>query len=347
MFFSVSFSEFLLISLVDLLILSFMVVLMHFPLIEYYKALDNENYKADPRKEFAQFITKVTYFSISLRKKVYATIIVATLFLCLAMVPLDTKLNLFTPSYIVNGETFSEAYPHSASDEICLFIYSNWTWNGQPNFTSEYRFYRLAQTQYTLFPAKLPTSCNLSISNPTRITAGAVGKPNSFSLWSDRLNDNVGSLYVNVSEKTEYHFFPNMYNISAVNFYLSPENKEPVSANMTYWKKIDANVSITQTLTYNDLGNGSYLESYTYTITNNEQVPLSIKSLDFDRLNWESSSVNANSTRIFFNGTDLYESYSFTEPRFLEYYRTLDLMNRYLGNGSTIILTLTFQSKGF
>ena len=152
---------------------------------------------------------------------------------------------------------------------------------------------RLAQTQYVLRPAILPFSSNLSIQNPTKIVYGKVGEP-SYTLYSDRSKTNIGSVYINASESIDYSF--NSNNLTTVNCHLSTKDKIPASMNMTYWRKFEANISITTSTAYYILENGTYVENYTYVITNNENTHLTIGSLDFDRLGWENK-VNFNRTQ--------------------------------------------------
>ena len=320
-------------------------LLFNIPISRYSLTLQEIDYEPNPKKEFTNF-RKSFYLYIKIAsKKLPLLIILTTLVLTAVIVPLDVNLNLFTPSYIKNGETISLAYPFSASDEICLFIYSNWT--GPSNITSDYRFYRLAQTQYTLFPAKLPLSSNISISNPTNITAGVIeqpnNQPNSYELEPSLLNENLGSVYVNISQNIEFDFIPNINNFTAINCYIPPKNSGFLTVNMTYWKKVDPNIWIITLPSYSNLGNGTVLEKYTYLIDNAESLPLSLQSLYLDRLNWSGQGVNANTTTVFFNGTNWFPS---SQPFFSDYDKTINLKNTpYIEPGSTLNLTLTFESS--
>lgn len=239
-----------------------MVVLLHFSTTEYYASLKNEEYATRLKNEFRVLLKIFKRNAKLLRKKCPATAILVTLILTTAIVPIDIFISLFTPSYHNDGETFSHAYPYIASDTLCLFMYSNWI--SPTNVSTEYQFYRLSQNQYTIYPARLPLSTNVSIQNPTTITSGATGEPSSYSLWQqERSNTNLGSLFVNVSKEIKYSFVPQINNFTRINLHI-PKASEPLTVNMTYWKLADANVSVTNNKPiYTDLGNGTYLERHT------------------------------------------------------------------------------------
>ena len=79
--------------------------------------------------------------------------------------------------------------------------------------------------------------------------------------------------------------------------------------NMTYWKKFEANISITTSTAYYILENGTYVENYTYVITNNENTHLTIGSLDL-RPTWVGEQrLITIAIRVCYNGTDLYAEY--------------------------------------
>jgi hypothetical protein len=305
-------------------------ILLHFPLTEYYSALDNEEYKPNIKAEFRDLLKNIGHCAKMTRKRVPAIIIIATFVFAAIIVPLDLHYNLFTPSYQNNGETFSHAYPYT-SDVIYLLMYS--TRNSPENVTTESMFYRLAQTQYTIYPAKLPLSNLLSIPNPTNTTTLGTGQP-SLPL-SDIPNFNLGSVYLSVSKNMSCRFIPENYSFTDIWSNTAGIN-EPVIANLTYWKVVNPNVTVT-TLEprYSDLGNGTWLESYTYLISNNEKLPMFIDGLEFDRFGYQV--VNSTTTKIYVNGNENPAYFVFTNSMLgyiLPYY-TLNKLN----------LTVTFQSS--
>lgn len=344
-FFEVAFPNFLLICLVDLLIMSITVTLLNFPMKEYYASLENEKYEPNPKIEFGELLKSFGHYIKLSRKKLPVMIILFTFVLAGAIVPLDRSYSLFTPSYQYNSETFShEYYP---SDTLYLFIISNST---IPTVTSEYRFYRLAQTQYTIRPAKLPLSSSVFIPNPTNITSGSINlsylysEPSDYVNWWSRYNyTNIGNVFVNVSKSVTYDFLPQINNFNRIDFNVSGVS-EPLAANLIYWKQMVANVSILgPTPIYTDLGNQTTLEKYTYVISNNEKIPLIIRSLDFDSLNWDN--VNVNTTKIYVNGDDWYGRFPPGNPIYVEQYAILNLEDVRVEAGQSLNLTLTFQSS--
>jgi hypothetical protein len=302
-FFEVYWLNFLQVSIV-LLILTFIAVfVLHFPLTEYCSALEDEKYLPNPKGEIKALIQNFSSCVRKLRKRLPAFMILLMLAFPAVVVPMDLHFGLFTPSYQSNGETFSHAYPFTSSDILYLFIYS--TRMSPQNVTSEYMFYRLAQTQYTIYPAKLPLSNLISIPNPTNITSASTGQP--FLPSSDVPNANLGSCYLNVSKNIGYTFVPKSYNFTIIDFNVTGMG-EQVTANLTYWKLVNPNVVITTLKPeYTDLGNGTWLESYTYLISNNEKLPLDISGLEFDRFNYQI--VNATSTKVYLNGNEVPYAY--------------------------------------
>ena len=324
--------NFLQLSIVLLVFTFTAVFLLHFPLTQYYSALEDEKYLPNAKGEVKDFIQNFNRSVRKLRKKLPAVMILLILAFPAVIVPMDLHFGLFTPSYQDNGETFSHAYPFTASDILYLFIYS--TRVSPQNVTSEYMFYQLAQTQYTIYPAKLlPLSNLISIPNPTNITSTGTGQallPSSIVP-----NANLGSSYLNVSQNINDTFVPDSNNFTSINFNLTGI-KEPVTANLTYWKLVNPNVVITTLKPeYTNLGNGTWLESYTYMISNNEKLPLTISGLEFDRFDYQV--VNATSTQVYLDGNEIYETYFV--------YHNL-MLGTILPNftGNQVNVTVTFQS---
>lgn len=329
-FFQTYWLDFLWVCVILIIPLLSTAILLHFPLTEYYSALSNEEYEPNIKQETKDLLKNMGHYAKMIRKRVPAVIIIATFVFAAVIVPLDIRYNLFTPSYQNDGETFSHSYP-STSDVIYLFMYS--TRNTPENVTTESVFYQLAQTRYTIYPAKLPLSELLSIPNPTNITSVGTGQP-SLPL-SDIPNFNLGSVYLNISKNIGYRFVPENNNFTDIWFNVAGIN-EPVTANLTYWKVVNPNVTVT-TLEprYTDLGNGTWLESYTYLISNNEKLPMVISSLEFDRFDYQV--VNSTTTKIYVNGNELPVYFVYTKRMLgdiLPYY-TLNKLN----------LTVTLQSS--
>ena len=336
MFFATSFVNFLIICIVDFLVLSLMVALLHFPMTRYYESLKDEEYKPNSKNEFGELIKSIRRYDKFVRKKLFATTVLVLILLTVGIVPLDLHFNLFTPSYQNKGGTFSHLYPFfsPSSDELYVFIFS--FRNGPNLIQSEYKFYRLAQTEYVIYPAKLPLSNLICIPNPTNITSGSTQYPSIDPTYSTYPNTNIGSVYANVSKGLSYVFVPNDYNFTAIDFDVTGI-KEPGSVDLTYWKLVNPDVSITTANpVYTNFGNGTWLENYTYTISNTEKIPLTIMDLDFDRFSYQV--VNDSTTQVYVNGQ--------ISPfaHFVIDHERLGLWI-YLGANNSLSLSVTHQSS--
>jgi hypothetical protein len=332
-FFDTSWQDFRLVCFVDLLVISTIVILSHFPIAEYHFMLENEEYKPNPKIEIEDLFKNFEHHAKLLQRKLPVGIVLATLILTVAIVPMDIRFGLFTPSYHNEGETFSHSYPF-LSDELYLFIYS---FRNTPELVqSEYKFYRLAQTEYTIYPAKLPQSNLIRIPNPTNITSGSTQNPSIDPTYSTYYDTNIGSVYTNVSKSINYFFVPNNNNFTGIDFNVTGI-KEPVIANLTYWKLVNPNVSITTANpVYTNLGNGTWLEKYTFLISNNEKIPLTVMALDFDRFMFQV--VNTTTTKVYSQGQEWpYVDFVFENRR-------LGLWDS-IGSGYALNLTVTFQSS--
>lgn len=330
-FFQSSWLYFLWLSIIQLIITVITVFLLHFPLAQYNFVLKDQNYLPNPKRELEIFVHKCNNRIHTLRKRPMVLVGLLMLVLPALIVPSDLSFGLFTPSYQNNGETFSHAYPFDSSDILHLFIYS--ARMGPTELRSEYMLYRLAQTQYTIYPAKLPMSGLISIPNPTNITSISTGQP-SIS-FSNIPNSNLGSAYLNVSKNIPYQFVPEKYNFTDIWFNVTGTN-EPITANFTYWKLVSPSVVVTTLKPeYTVIGNGTWLESYTYLISNNEKLPLSISGLAFDRFNYQV--VNASSTKVYLNGNEIYYAYFVYNNLMLG-----TIVSHFTGVQANI--TITFQS---
>lgn len=113
--------------------------------------------------------------------------------------------------------------------------------------------------------------------------------------------------------------------------------RTPLIANFSYWKLMDANVSVTNSeTTYVNLGNGTWLEKYTFLISNNEKIPLTVMALDFDGFMFQV--VNTTTTKVYSQGQE------WPLAEFVFANRRLGLRDS-IGAGYALNLTVTFQSS--
>jgi len=334
-FFHNTWLDFLVICAWSLAIASIAIVLSYFPIAQYLAKSEDTEYTINAAREIKQLIKEWKQKTKLVRNKFPASLILGLLLITIAIVPVDIATGLFIPTYHEGGESFSHSY-YDVSDEIYLFIYSE---RIDPNtIRSECRFYRLAQSQYTIYPAKLPLLSTIRIPNPTNITTGSTKRPSITAISSDSSTNSLGNVHVsiNTSKNIEYEFFPLTYNFTDIEFGFA-EVSEPFVANITYWKFLEnVNISVT-TLEpqYTDLGNGTWLETYTHLITNNEEGSLTTLALDFMRFNY--AVVNATTTKVYSQGQEWYTSFVYENWR-LGIWSTI-------GSGFTLNLTITCQSS--
>lgn len=334
-FFHTTWLDFLVICALSVAIASITIILSYFPIAQYFAKLEDQEYTISPAIEIKQLINEWTQKIKILQNKLPTGIMIGLLFVTTAIIPIDIATGLFIPSYHEEGESFSHSY-YGVSDEIYLFIYSE---RINPNtIGSECRFYRLAQSQYTIYPAKLPLLSTIHIPSPTNITIGSTKSPAISAISSDSSTNNVGDIYVsiNTSKSIDINFVPLTHNFTHIEFEFAKVSERFV-ANISYWKFLEnVNISVT-TLEpqYTDLGNGTWLETYIYLITNNEEVPLTTLALDFARFMY--SVVNATTTKVYSQGQELITSFVY-ENRRLGIWSTID-------SGLTLNLTITFQSN--
>jgi hypothetical protein len=332
-FFQRYWQDFLFVCGLLLLTTSAVVILTHFPITEYFSMLSDQKYAPDPRNEIRQLIQNCRHNIKLLRNRLPAAGIFTLLVSAAVIVPIDVSFGLFTPSYHNDGESFSHYY-FPVSDYVYLFIYSN---RVSPNdIHSQCRFYRFAQIQYTIRPAKLPLSSFIRIPNPTDISSGSTGNPSIDATSSEISRTSLGSVYINVPRNINDSFIPEISNFTDIEFNLYGAS-EPFTANVSYFRSLNANVTvISSTPEYSDLGNGTWLEKYTFIITNNEQISLQVMAWDFDRFNFQV--VNATTTRAYSQGQEL------TFAHFVYLYSRLGIWAS-IGSGYTLNLTVTFQSS--
>ena len=334
-FFHSTWLDFLVICALSLAIALTTIVLSHFPTTQYFAKLEDPEYMPTPSREIKQLIHEWKQKIRLLRRKFPASLLLGLLLVAIAIVPIDISTGLFIPSYHEEGESFSHCY-HYVSDVIHLFIYSE---RIDPSIIgSECRFYRLVQSQYTIYPAKLRLLSNIRIPNPTNITMGSTEYPDIGATSSHISTRNLGSVYVsiNTSKSIEYDFIPLTHNFTHIEFEFAKVS-EPFVANVSYWELLEnVNVSVTTIKPqYIDLGNSTWLETYTYIIVNNEEVPLKILALDFVRFMYDV--VNATTTKVYSQGQEYITNFVI-EKRRLGIWLTI-------GPSYTLNLTMTVQSS--
>jgi hypothetical protein len=332
-FFQRYWQDFLFVCGLLLLISSAVVILTHFSITQHLSMLSDPKYIPNPRKEIRQLAQTCKHILKALRNRVPAAGMFTLLVLATFIVPIDVSFGLFTPSYHSDGESFSHYY-FPVSDFIYLYIYSNR--DAPNNIHSQYLFYRFSQTQYTINPARFPLSSVIRIPNPTNIASGSTGNPSIDATSSEISTTSLGSVYVNVPGNIIYSFIPENSNFTNVEFNLTGAS-EPFLANLSYFRSVNANVSVTSfTPEYLDLGNGTWLEKYTFIITNNEQISLQVMAWDFDRFRFEW--VNTTTVKVYSQGEELpWASFVFQRER-LGVWASI-------GSGYSLNLTVTFQSS--
>ena len=333
-FFYKTWIDFLVICTWSLAIALMVIVLSHFPIAQYFAKSEDPDYMLNPAKETKQLIHEWKQEMKLLRNKFPASIMLALLFVTIAIVPVDIATGLFIPSYREDGESFSHTY--TVSDKIYLFIFSE---RINPNeIRSECKFYRMAQSQFAIFPAKFPLLSTIRIPNPTNITIGSTKQPTITATSSDRSSESIGDVYVaiNTSKPINYDFVPQTYNFTDIEFEFSRVS-EPFAANISYWKSIrNANISVsTNEPQYVDLGNDTWIEKYTFLVTNNEEIPLTTMALEFYRFMY--SVVNRTTTKVYSQRQEL-EYADFVYSNRLGVWKTI-------GPGFTLNLTITFHSS--
>lgn len=334
-FFHTAWFDFLVLCALSVAIASIAIVLSYFPITQYFTKLEDQEYTRSPAIEIKQLANEWTQKTRILRNKRSAGLIIGLLLITTAIVPLDIATGLFIPSCHEEGESFSHSY-YGVSDYTYLFIYSE---RITPNTVrSDCRFYRLAQSQHVIYPARLPLLNTIRIPNPTNISVGSLENPAISAISSDISTNNLGAIYVsiNTSLGISYSFVPLTYNVTHIEFGFAKAS-EPFIANISYWKFLEnVNISVmTLEPQYTDLGNGTWVEMYTYFITNNEEAPLRILALDFARLMY--AVVNATTTKVYSQGQEWFTDFVY-ENRRLGIWSTI-------GSGYTLNLTITFHSS--
>lgn len=309
-YFHGTWQDFLLACCLSLVVAFVLSVFSYFPTTQYFRKLKDFEYKPNPKREVKQLISDLKQNSKFLQKKPVVLVLICLLATTVVVVPLDLVAGIFTPSFHEEGEFFSHSYP--VSDRIYLFIYAE---RESPDSISlDCRFYRLAQRMYRIYPGKLPILNLVRIPNRTNVTAGSTEDPEIGPLSSDTSEKIVGHVSLNTSGSVNYTFIPESYNFTHIELGFSGIS-EPFVLNITYWKFLE-NPNITVTATdprYDDLGNGTWLETYTLMITNKEEVRLTIMAFQFDRFLW--SAVNATTTKVYTQGQEWFTDFVYANRR--------------------------------
>jgi hypothetical protein len=333
-FFLNAWRDFLVICVLSLAIASITIFLSYFPLLQYFAKLQNPEYVTNPAKDMRRLVQEWMQKIGLLQKKFPATILLGLLIVTIAIVPIDITTGLFIPTYHEKGESFSHSY-YGISDILYLFIYSERI--SPDTIRSQYRFYRLVQCEYIIDPARLALLSTIRIPNPTNNTRGSAEDPKINAISSDVSTTTLGSVHVsvNTSKNIDYRFIPLEHNFTHIEFEFSKAS-EPLIANISYWKLLEnVNVSMTTIPTYTDLGNGTWIETYTYLIENNEEVSLRTMALDFDRFMY--TVVNKTTTKVYSQGQE-------QPPAFFVSNTKLGIWLT-IGSGYTLNLTITFHSS--
>jgi hypothetical protein len=332
-FFQNAWQDFLLVCISSLAIESVAYILSYFLIEQYFAKIKDWQYKPHHVEETKRLFQTLKQQARTIRNRSSISVILIALVITVGIVPIDLATGLFVPSYH-QEESFSHSY-YSVSDKDCLFIYNE---RVSPTLVrSECRFYRLAQTEYTIYPAKFPLLNAIRVQNPTNVTVASIGSPYMGSTFSDYSTHDLGYVYNSTPPSVNCTFIPETYNFTYVQFGF-PSVSEPFMVNISYWKFLE-NVSISVTDSeprYLNLGNDSWLETYTLMITNNENIPLRVMALDFDRFMY--AVVNTTTTRVYSQGQELPWAYFVYSNRRLGELTTI-------GSGYTLNLTITFQSS--
>jgi len=333
-FFQYSWVQYLKLSCVVFIIGGISFTVSYFPIAQFFSKLSNQQYERNIKKETKHFLQEIKQGASFFRKKICFAVFSIILLIPLFIVPADTSVGLFIPQYREGPETLSQDYGF-VSEKIYLFIFSE---RLTPNITiTKTKFFKLFQKPYTINPALFPLLNKIRIPNLTNITVGSTGSPRLTSTSVDFYEEQVASVYVSLNETLGdiYEFIPFDYNFSSIDFDIN-KIEEPFNANITYWKQVDdVDIDVTTAKpSYQDMGNGTWLETYSYLIENNEDVVLEILALDFDRFMYEV--VDTETTKVYSQEGDWYTSFAYQNRRLG--------LNLHIGTAIPLNLTITVQS---
>lgn len=333
-FFQYTWVEYLKLSFIVFIIGGLFITVSYFPNAQFFSKLSNPQYERNIKNDTKKFLQEIKQCVNFFRKKICIVGLSLLLLFPLVIVLPDTSVGLFIPQYREGEETLSQDY--YVAERIYLFIFSERLTSNTIKTTT--KFYRLFQKQYTIIPAHFPLLDKIRIPNSTNITIGSTESPRLTATSSHEDTDQVGAVYVSLNETLEvnYDFIPFDYNFSSIDFDISKID-EQFNANITYWKQIDdVDVDVTTDKpSYQDMGNGTLLETYSYLIENNEDVVLEILALDFDRFMYDS--VNTETTKVYSQGREWFTSFAYENRR----------LGLHLSIGSVVPLnvTITVQSQ--
>lgn len=302
-FFQMSWQNFLVLSAPLLLVMLMIVVLSHYPFVQYYSALRDEKYVPDPKIETRQLIQNFKYNVKTLQSRFPAAAILAIVVFSSLIVPMDKGFVLFTPRVSNEKELLSSIMEAQRGFEKVVFI--NATRGPRNNVSAEYHYYALMNTTYNI---TLPTWRLLSsvyIDNPSN-TSFTMGQyypylPSATDSWK---------LYAAVPQNVTYNArlkqtptFETKVTGLIFDFGNFTGNSSLI-ATLSYWQEVDPidKVKIDYgNLTFADLGNGTWTETHSIIVTNNSNDTLFIPAMDYDRFNFDY--VIRNSTSAYLNGS--------------------------------------------
>lgn len=302
-FFQVSWQNFLILSVLLLLIVFAVVVLSHYPLSQYYSTLRDDNYVPNLKTETRQLVHNLKRDVKTLRSGFPAVAILAVVVFSSLIVPIDKGFVLFTPSVSNGKELFSSIMETSKGFDKVVFIGA--IRGPGNNVSAVYHYYALMNTTYDI---SLPTFWRLLssvyVDNPSN-TSFEMGQfypsfPSATDTWKLYVVVPGNVTYDPIFKQTstlENKIARLIFNFE--NFSGNP----PSRATLTYWQEIDPvdNVKIDYgNLIFTDLGNGTWTETHVITITNDSNDTLFIPALDYDRLNFDY--IIKNSTTVYLNG---------------------------------------------
>ena len=302
-FFQISWQNFLVLSALLLLVTLMTVVLSHYPLVQYYSALRDEKYVPDLKIETRQLIQNFERNAKALRSKFPAAAILVIVVFSSLIVPMDKSFVLFTPRVSNEKELLSSIMETQKGFYKVVFI--NATRGPRNNVSATYHYYALMNTTYNIaLPAFWRLLSSLYIYNPSNTSFTMGQYYPSYLMPTDTFK-----LYVDAPENVTYNIISKQtptFETKVTGLIFDFGNftgNSSLTTTLTYWQEIDAieNVIIDYgNLTFTDLGNGTWTETHSITITNNSNDTLTIPALDYDRLNFDY--IIKNSTTVYFNG---------------------------------------------
>ena len=240
-FFQNAWQDFLLVCISSLAIESVTYILSYFLIEQYFAKIKDWQYKPHHVKETKRLFQTLKQQARTIRNRSSISVILIALVITVGIVPIDLATGLFVPSYH-QEESFSHSY-YSVSDIDYIFIYNE---RASPTLVrSECRFYRLAQTEYTIYPAKFPLLNAIRVQNPTNVTVAGMDSPYIEFTFSDYSTHDLGYVYNCTPPGILCRFVPQDSNFTHIQFGF-PTVTKPFVANISYWKFLEnVNISVT------------------------------------------------------------------------------------------------------